>query len=303
MKTSGPVIGALLATAAATCVAGISGGGAPASIREDRVELLVVGPVEAVKADARTAIVMGQRIHVANVDGLAIGDTAAVFGNVLADGSILASAVQLRGPYVPGASTVYISGRVQTAEPSIGRVVINGVAVDLTPMMSQGTLTPSVGTKLQVIGIQPLSGGLLIVNGISGGGAAVSGISGGGAAVSGISGGGAAVSGISGGGAAVSGLRARLSGISGGGAAVSGISGGGAAVSGISGGGAAVSGISGGGAAVRGISGGGAAVSGISGGGAAVSGISGGGAAVSGFRARLSGISGGGAPAGETRPR
>jgi hypothetical protein len=250
------------------------------------VELLVVGPIEAVKADARTAIVMGQRIHVANVDGLAIGDTAAVFGNVLADGSILASAVQMRGPYVPGASTVYISGTVQTAEPSIGRVVINGVAVDLTPMMSHGTLTPSVGTKLQVIGIQPLSGGLLIVNGISGGGAAVSGISGGGAAASGISGGGAAVSGISGGGAAVRG-----------------ISGGGAAVRGISGGGAAVSGISGGGAAVSGISGGGAAVSGISGGGAAVRGISGGGAAVSGLRARLSGISGGGAPAGETRPR
>jgi hypothetical protein len=253
MKNLGPVIAATLwATSAATAMAGTNGGEAVNGISRGGVELLVVGPVEAIDQAAKTAVVLGQRVLVADANHLALGETAAVFGTARADGSIVAAAIQSRGPYVPGASAVFISGVVQKSEPSVGQVTIGGLSIDLTPSMSRGIVSPAEGTRFEVSGTQPVSRGI-VISGISGGGAAVSGISGGGGALGGISGGGIHANGISGGGAAVSG-------ISGGGIHANGISGGGAAVSGISGGGIHANGISGGGAAVSGISGGGAAL-------------------------------------------
>src|SRR2546421_254378 len=258
MKTFGlAAVIVLLATAAAstsfagsgTSINGISGSGS---------QLLVIGPVEATSAANATATILGQRVLTPTAGQLTVGNTVGVFGTMRGDGTIAASAIQSGGLYVPGATAIYLFGTVERAEPSLGRVVINGVAVDLTPLMSYGMLSPAVGSKVAVSGTQPVSGGRVLVNGISGSGAAVNGISGSGAAVNGISGSGAAVNGISGSGAAVNG-------ISGSGAAVNGISGSGAAVNGISGSGAAVNGISGSGAAVNGISGSGAAVNGISG--------------------------------------
>jgi hypothetical protein len=253
MKNLGPVIAATLwATSAATAMAGTNGGEAVNGISRGGVELLVVGPVEAIDQAAKTAVVLGQRVLVADANHLALGETAAVFGTARADGSIVAAAIQSRGPYVPGASAVFISGVVQKSEPSVGQVTIGGLSIDLTPSMSRGIVSPAEGTRFEVSGTQPVSRGI-VISGISGGGAAVSGISGGGIHANGISGGGAAVSGISGGGI-------HANGISGGGAAVNGISGGGGALGGISGGGIRTNGISGGGAAVSGISGGGAAL-------------------------------------------
>src|SRR5207253_530938 len=185
----------------------------------------------------------------------AVGNTVAVFGTARADGTIEASAIQSRGTYVPGATSIFVSGTVQRAEPALGRVVVSGVTVDLTSAMSYGVFSPAVGSKLAISGTQPVSRGLVLV---SGSGASVNGITGSGAAVTGSTGSGAAVSGITGSGAAVSG-------ITGSGAAVNGITGSGAAVNGITGSGAAVDGITGSGAAVNGITGSGAAVNGITG--------------------------------------
>src|SRR4029077_16933845 len=246
IKNLGPVIAApLWATSAATAMAGTNGGEAVNGISRGGVELLVVGPVEAIDQAAKTAVVLGQRVLVADANPLALGETAAVFGTARADGSIVAAAIQSRGPYVPGASAVFISGVVQKSEPSVGQVTIGGLSIDLTPSMSRGIVSPAEGTRFEVSGTQPVSRGI-VISGISGGGAAVSGISGGGIHANGISGGGAAVSGISGGGI-------HANGISGGGATVSGIIGGGHHTHGISGGGAAVSGISGGGIHANGI--------------------------------------------------
>src|SRR5882762_799724 len=123
-------------------VNGISGGGAP--------QLLVVGPVEAINAANSTAIVLGQMVHAAGLERLAVSNTVAVYGTTRADGSIAASPIQSRGIYVPGATSIFISGTVQKAEPSVGRVMVSGVTVDLTSVMSHGMLSPTVGTKLQV---------------------------------------------------------------------------------------------------------------------------------------------------------
>src|SRR3984893_6648507 len=246
MKTSGPMI--LVALLAATVTAasyggisgggsglnGISGGGSPAQVNGisgGGAQLFVIGPVEAINASNRTAIVLGQTVHAASLERLAVSNTVAVYGTTRADGSIVASAIQSRGIYVPGATSIFISGTVQKAESSVGRVVVSGVAVDLTSVMSHGMLSPTVGSKLQVTGIQPINGGLVVVNGISGGGAEALGISGGGGVANGISGGGGVANGISGGGGVANG-------ISGGGGLVNGISGGGGVVNGISGGGA-----------------------------------------------------------------
>ena len=289
MKVSVSVVAATFWAVAATAgisgggaaANGISGGGSPAaSSLPDDSQLLVLGPIESIDVDTKMVVVLGQRIAAPSLNGLAIGDTAAVFGRSRNDGAILISAIQSRGPYVAGANSVLLSGVVEKTDSMKGTVVVNGISIDLTPMMAQGAFSPAVGSKLRIAGVQPLSLGVVIANGISGGGAAANGISGGGYRANGISGGGAAANGISGGGY-------RANGISGGGAAANGISGGGYRASGISGGGYRASGISGGGAAANGISGGGAAANGISGGGYRASGISGGGAAAN-------GISGGG---------
>src|SRR6266850_1930941 len=145
MKTSGPVIVAALLAATVTAasyggisgggglVNGISGGGAP--------QLLVVGPVEAINAANSTAIVLGQMVHAASLERLAVSNTVAVYGTTRADGSIAASAIQSRGIYVPGATSIFISGTVQKAEPSGGRVMVRGVPAGRMPVLARGMVS------------------------------------------------------------------------------------------------------------------------------------------------------------------
>jgi hypothetical protein len=235
MKTISALVAAVIATTvASTSSAGISGSGSPqvSGISGSGSELLVIGPVEIIEAATSSAIVLGQRIHTS--EALAIGETVAVFGVVRPDGSIAASAVQSRGLYVAGATPIFLAGTVQKAEPTIGRVVVNGVAVDLTSAMSHGAFAPSIGSKLAISGTQPVNRGVILVSGISGSGSPqVSGISGSGSPrVNGISGSGSPqVSGISGSGSP------KVNGISGSGSPkVNGISGSGSPkVNGISG--------------------------------------------------------------------
>jgi hypothetical protein len=210
------VVAVLIAAASANAgTSGISGSG---------VELLVVGPVESINVADRSATVLGQRVETSALEQLNVGDAVAVFGLSRPDGSIAATSIQPRGAYVAGASPIFLAGTVQKAEPAVGRVVVNGVAIDLTSAMSHGSFAPSVGSKLTISGTQPSGHGVVLVSGISGSG--VDGISGSG--VNGISGSG--IHGISGSG---------VDGISGSG--VHGISGSG--VNGISGSG--IHGISG----------------------------------------------------------
>src|SRR6266853_1951494 len=135
MKTSGPVIVAALlaATVTAASYGGISGGGVSTNgisggglstngisgggvstngISGGGAQLLVVGPVEAINTADNTAIVLGQRVHTAALGRLVVGDTVAVYGRTRADGSIVASGIQSRGLYVPGATSIFLSGTV-----------------------------------------------------------------------------------------------------------------------------------------------------------------------------------------------
>ena len=184
---------------------------------EQNAPLLLIGPVESVSSTHTSAVVLGQKVLIGAFDQVAVGETVVVYGEFLGDGSLSAAKVVSEGAYVPGATSVYVEGTVQKVQPSVGRVTVSGLSVDLTSLMAHGDVSPVVGSKLQITGTQPVSNGLVVASGvsaegISGGGKAVAnGISGGGFSVNGISGGGFTANGISGGG------RVTTLGISGGG--------------------------------------------------------------------------------------
>src|SRR5919108_329779 len=135
-------------------VAALVGAGAVstglAEMAGGRASLLVAGPGGAVSATENNPPGLGQLVHTAVAGRLAVGSEVAVFGTRQADGSIIASSIQSRGLYVPGASPIFLSGTVQSAQPAVGRVVVNGITVDLTSIMSYGVISPLVGSKLTV---------------------------------------------------------------------------------------------------------------------------------------------------------
>ena len=223
---------ALIGTAAMVGQAAAGGGG----VHDDA--LLLIGPVEAVNSIQTRAVVLGQKIAIAPSEGVAVGNAVAVYGTESADGTITATKVVSKGLYVPGATSVFLVGVVQRLQPAVGRIVVNGLTVDLTSVMANGTVAVALGSTVEISGTQPVSNGLLMPNGISGSGKALTGISGSGATPSGISGSGKALTGISGSGA-------TPAGISGSGKALTGISGSGATPAGISGSGKLTTGISG----------------------------------------------------------
>ena len=239
MKTSvAKFVTAIIGVAATAAYAGTSGSGGG-----QNTSLLIVGPIESINSTQTAAIILGQKVLLGRNDGLTVGNTVAVYGETFPDGSIAASKIQSGGLYVPGATPVFISGVVQQSQPSIGRVVVDGLTVDLTSLMSHGSVSPALGSKLDINGTQPVSHGVIVATGLAkvvGQSTATSGISGGGYSSAGISGGGYSSTGISGGGYS-------STGISGGGYSSTGISGGGYSSTGISGGGYSSSGISGGG--------------------------------------------------------
>jgi hypothetical protein len=103
-------------------------------------ELLLIGPVDALLPKEGAAIVLGQKILVNSAQPLAIGDTAAVFGKLTPTGSVIASYVRNQGAYVPGATRVMLTGIVEKNFESVGRAVVNGLTLDLTPAMSGETV-------------------------------------------------------------------------------------------------------------------------------------------------------------------
>jgi hypothetical protein len=166
-KSMSAVVATLLAIAA------VSTGFA----EERSPRLLVIGPVESVNAESRSAIVLGQQVRTDAAAELAVGDSVAIYGLANRNGSIEASAIQSLGLYVPGATSIFITGKVERAEPSVGRIVVNGITVDLTPAMSHGTVSADVGSQFAVSGTQPVSHGVVLMERASAVGASNRGIS------------------------------------------------------------------------------------------------------------------------------
>jgi hypothetical protein len=76
----------------------------------------------------------------------------------------LAVVYQVGVPYVSGISVVRVKGPVDEVNSVTGRLTIGSLAVDYTSQLSaKPGLAPAAGDVVDVAGIQPLSGGALIV--------------------------------------------------------------------------------------------------------------------------------------------
>jgi hypothetical protein len=286
--------------AATSATAGVNGGGLSAKVSADQPALVVVGPVEAYDAKHLTARILGQTVLFQHAVDLAVGDSASVVGAFNASGVIVATSIKIEGLYVPGSSAVFLSGRVQKVNASVGNVTVNGVTVDYTALMANNQVAPSVGAQVTIGGTQPTLGGVVLASGVNGGGMSASGVNGGGKVASGVNGGGMSASGVNGGGMSASGVNGGgkvASGVNGGGMSASGVNGGGMSASGVNGGGMSASGVNGGGMSASGVNGGGMSASGVNGGGKVASGVNGGGMSASGVNGggmSASGVNGGG---------
>ena len=111
------------------------------STNEQSGRLLLAGPVESVEKKTGTAIILGQKLPLDRLGSIIVGDAVSVYGTVRNDGTIDATKVVDKGPYVPGATPILLTGLVQQLRSSVGQAKIAGVQVELTSAYSaDGTM-------------------------------------------------------------------------------------------------------------------------------------------------------------------
>jgi methyl-accepting chemotaxis protein len=122
--------------------------------------VVAAGQVERYEAAAASAWIAGQRIR--GVGPLEIGTHVVVSGLVLPDGSLIARRVSVAGAYVPGASTVILTGVVRRVDAVTGRALVGSAWIDYTPAMAANPQTPRVGEMMHAQGVQPVVGGIVL---------------------------------------------------------------------------------------------------------------------------------------------
>jgi hypothetical protein len=147
------------------CIAAASASTQPAK----QSELLVVGPVENVKALSGVVTVLGRDVATNLASQLAVGEIVEVYGTLSSDGSIANAKVKAKGEYIPGVSVVMTKGVVTATHPSIGTLSIGSALVDYTALLSDRDLSAvTVGETLEVAGIQPMAHGTIVANIVEG---------------------------------------------------------------------------------------------------------------------------------------
>jgi len=93
--------------------------------------------------------------------GMSVGDFVSVNGSVVSAGWLYADSLSASsGTYVPGASTVFVTGIPSRIDTSLGQVQMGNLTIDYTAALSGGEI-PS-GLSLSFSGIQPVMQGLLV---------------------------------------------------------------------------------------------------------------------------------------------
>ena len=203
MKSGLSITLALAVVSAATsAAASVNGGGSYAKVSTDQPTLVVVGPVDAYDAKHLTARVLKQTVLLPHAADLVVGDSVAVVGTINTNGAVVASSIKDEGVYVPGSSSIYLAGRIEKVNTSVGTVLVNGVTVDYTPVLAIELPTLKLGSGFTVSGIQPTLGGIVVAASVNGGGgmSAASVNGGGGMSLASVKGGGAKQSSVKGGG-------------------------------------------------------------------------------------------------------
>ncbi len=145
-------------------------------------ELQVLGPVQQVDIGNGLLLVVGQQVSIAKISSVSFngvvvddrvsaiqriqpGDLIAVYGAF--DGASL-SVKLLNYAYVPGATTIFVSGKLSAVNSAIGRAQISALTVDFTPSLSDVKFSNLVvGESVDVAGIQPIANGLLLAESVN----------------------------------------------------------------------------------------------------------------------------------------
>jgi hypothetical protein len=140
-----------------------------ATANAEAPNVAAVGPLEQVNCTAKSVRVLGIEFKASETAGVsaicALGNPAdliyvAIAGSIDGVGQpeLTTLTVLSVGEYVPGASPVYVSGLVTTVDPLTGQVTINGARAIST------AAPPKYSSKLEILGTQPLLGGLILVD-------------------------------------------------------------------------------------------------------------------------------------------
>ena len=145
-------------------------------------QLQVLGEVQRIDPSKGVIVVAGQRVAISketifSVNRVAVSGAEAL--RTIQDGDILAIIGALDAPaasvdrrnesYVPGATTIFVKGKVTSVEQSLGRARIGDLNVDYTPALSNRDFgVVEVGQIVEVIGTQPSPQGVLLANSITG---------------------------------------------------------------------------------------------------------------------------------------
>jgi hypothetical protein len=122
-------------------------------------DLEAVGPA----GDTTSITIAGQVFHVSTEDvrEFAVGDYVVAAAN--GDAAPVIYHVGL--PYVPGVSPTRVKGAVNSVDLPMGRFTVGDLTIDYTQLLSANpTFSPVLGEIVEVLGVQPASGSVLIID-------------------------------------------------------------------------------------------------------------------------------------------
>ena len=149
-----------------------------ASIAATAQPTQIVGPIDALLAAEGKVQVIGQTLTIGPATQIAArgrlysGSSASAllaagrFVSVEAEqnpDSLTARFISvLNAEYVPGSTAAYVSGRVDAISSSNGTAQIGNLIVDISAVAPEVVSSITVGSKIEVIGIQPVARGPLV---------------------------------------------------------------------------------------------------------------------------------------------
>jgi len=130
--------------------------------------LLLAGPLQSYNAQTHTAVILGRNVPIGTQSLPQAGLTVSVFGTINTDGSFNVSSISGGNVYVPGTTGIFLTGVVKTSNPMLDLITVGGVTVDLTvALISSRAVMPPVGTMIQLMGTQPVIGGVILAQAIN----------------------------------------------------------------------------------------------------------------------------------------
>ena len=142
-------------------------------------DLLAVGAIEKIDLSSGYALIAGQYVFISKETVLLENESAVSSGldalQLLHTGDLVAVNGLLEGPaasiarfsesYVPGATSIFVRGRVSKVDDSVGVATVGSLKINFTPAMGSSAFEAfREGQVIEAIGIQPEIGGTLIAS-------------------------------------------------------------------------------------------------------------------------------------------